>query len=264
MQAGSTIGRILSGRVLPKRDLVIYELHVGTFTASGTFLGCVEKLPYLKNLGITAIELLPVAQCPGRWNWGYDGVGLFSVNHNYGTPRDFKKLVNECHKLGIAVILDVVYNHLGPEGNYLGAYGDYTSKKHATPWGDALNFDDKNCDAVREFVVENALYWLSEYHLDGLRLDALHFMKDESDYSIQQEICDRVRAFERQGMREIHLIGETNVYDHSLVASRSADQDNAPREFYSALWADDLMHSVFSVADVLPISRRESTVEQVM
>ena len=226
-----------------KKDLIIYELHIGCFTQAGTFQSVLEKLPYLKELGVTAIELMPLAECPGRWNWGYDGVGLFAVNNNYGTPREFKHFVDTCHAEGISVILDVVYNHIGPEGNYLGEFGHYFSRKHGTPWGDAFNFDGKNSKPVRQFIIDNVLFWLDTYQLDGLRLDAIHFMKDESEYAIQQEICNAVRAYEKNSIRPIHLIGETNVYDHQLILNQKNDN-------YCAIWADDLMHSIYSLAGV--------------
>ena len=228
-------------RGLDKADLIIYELHVGTFSEQGTIKSLEQHLDYLESLGITCIELMPITQCPGGWNWGYDGVGLFAVNHNYGTPDDLKSLVDACHNRGIAIILDVVYNHIGPEGNYLGVFGPYFSSMMSTPWGDAFNYDGDRGEIARQFIVDNVLYWLQEFHLDGLRLDAIHYMHDGSDYSIQQEICDAVRQFESATQRKIHLIGETNVYDHHMINSDSGNS-------YSAIWADDLMHSVYSIA----------------
>ena len=165
---------------MPKRDLVIYELHVGTFTPEGTFLAAIPRLDQLKELGIKAIEVLPVVQTPGRWNWGYDGVDLFAVRNSYGCPEDFKAFIDACHAKGLAVILDVVYNHIGPEGNYWANFAPYYSTTHHTPWGEAFAFDGPDADHVRRFVVENALFWLREYHLDGLRLDAVHCMADDS------------------------------------------------------------------------------------
>lgn len=226
-------------------QLIIYELHVGTFTDSGDYDGCRKKLDYLMELGINAIELMPLAQCPGRWNWGYDGVGLYAANCNYGRPDDLRKFIDECHQRELTVIHDVVYNHVGPEGNYLGAFGDYFSKKHGTPWGGAFDFDGRNRDVARSYIIENAIYWLEEFHFDGLRLDAIHYMFDDSDYPIQQEICDRVRAFEMGSGRQIHLIGEANIYDHDLIVA-----DDPNRKTYSAIWADDLMHAIYSVAKV--------------
>src|SRR5207244_10241920 len=163
---------------LPLHDFIIYELHVGTFTAPGTFDAIVAQLDYLIELGITAIELMPVAQFPGRRNWGYDGVYPFAVQNTYGGPQALKKLVNACHRRGLAVILDVVYNHLGPEGNYLGEYGPYFTDCYKTPWGLALNFDGPWSDEVRNYFIQNALYWVSEFHFDALRLDAVHAILD--------------------------------------------------------------------------------------
>ena len=226
-----------------KQQLVIYELHVGTFTKEGTFEAAAKRLEYLLDLGVTAIELMPVAECPGRWNWGYDGVGFYAPNHNFGTPDDLKSLIDKCHQSQIAVILDVVYNHIGPEGNYLSQFGPYFSKKHGTPWGDAFDFDGPNKELARNFIIDNAIYWLHEFHFDGLRLDAIHYMFDESDYPIQQEICDRVSKFKKTVDREIHLIGEANIYDHDLICCHDGS-----RNTYDAIWADDLMHAIYSIA----------------
>ena len=160
-------------------DLVIYELHVGTFSPAGTFVGVRERLPYLKELGVTAVQLMPVADFPGRWNWGYDGVSLFAPSRAYGRPDDLRRLVDEAHRIGLGVMLDVVYNHLGPDGNYLGAYSPhYFTDRYTTPWGAAINFDGEHSDEVRAFFVANALHWVREYHLDGLRLDATHAIID--------------------------------------------------------------------------------------
>ena len=225
------------------QDLVIYELHVGTFTPEGTYHAVEQQLPYLLELGINTIELMPVAECPGRWNWGYDGVGFYAPSHNYGTPDDLKSLIDKCHQSGISMILDVVYNHIGPEGNYLSQFGPYFSKKHGTPWGDAFDFDGPNKELARNFIVDNVIYWLREYHFDGLRLDAIHYMFDDSDYTIQQEICDRVAEFKKTVDREIHLIAEANIYDHDLICCHDGS-----RNTYDAIWADDLMHAIYSIA----------------
>ncbi len=227
-------------RGVKKRDLVIYELHVGSFTEQGTYGAATEKLGELKNLGITAVELLPVSQTPGRWNWGYDGVNFFAPRNTFGRPDELKAFVNACHEHEIAVILDVVYNHVGPEGNYLNEFGYYRSKRHRTPWGDALNFDGRGAGPVREFVISNVLYWLDEYHFDGVRLDAIHFMFDESEYSIVDEIRARVRHYAASVDREIHLIAESNIYDPQLVGDLAADGP------YDAIWSDCLMHSIYS------------------
>ncbi|TWT76114.1 Malto-oligosyltrehalose trehalohydrolase [Posidoniimonas polymericola] len=229
-------------RGVAKRDLVIYELHIGSFTEEGTFRAAIERLPELVELGATAVEVMPVAQSPGKWNWGYDGVNLYAVTHNYGTPDDFRTLVDACHAAGLAVLLDVVYNHLGPEGNYLGEFGPYFSRKHHTPWGSAVNYDGRRSDPVRRWVVENALYWLRDLHLDGLRLDAVHFMHDDSEHTILDEIRAATLEFEQRSGRAIHLIGESNVYDERLLASVGGLKG------YDAIWSDCLMHSIYTHA----------------
>src|SRR5688500_10818784 len=169
-------------------EFIIYELHTGTFTTNGKFEGIEKKLDYLKDLGVNAIEIMPVTQFPGTRNWGYDGVYPFAVQNSYGGPEALQRLVNSCHEKGIAVILDVVYNHLGPEGNYLGAFGPFFTEKYKTPWGGAINFDDAWCDGVRRYFVENALMWFRDFHIDALRLDAVHAIKDFSPKHILQEI----------------------------------------------------------------------------
>lgn len=231
-------------RGVSKRDLVIYELHVGTFTEAGTFAGVIERLDYLRELGITAIELMPVAQTPGRWNWGYDGVNLYAPRNTYGTPDDFKTLVDAAHAAGIAVLLDVVYNHLGPEGNYLAEFAPYFSEKHTTPWGPAFNFDDpRSGRPVREYIIQNSLYWLREYHLDGLRLDAIHFILDDSIPPLTHELAEAVTKFKQETSRTIHLIAESNVYDEEFIAR--GDQEKT--SLYDACWCDDIMHAAYSV-----------------
>jgi len=239
-------------RGLPKQDLIIYELHVGAFTREGTFRSAIRRLPELLELGVTAVELMPVVQTPGRWNWGYDGVDLFAVRNTYGRPDDFKAFVDACHAAGLAVILDVVYNHLGPEGNYLSEYGPYASTKHLTPWGDAFNFDEEQAEQVRKFVIDNALFWLQEYHLDGLRLDAAHFILDESDPTVLDEMSQAVTEFAGTVDREIHLIAETNVFDREILEHR------AERPGFAGIWCDCLMHSIYSVVRPdLRFTRRE-------
>lgn len=227
---------------VPKEDLIIYELHLGTFTEQGTFQSAIDRLPELVELGITAIELLPVVESAGRWNWGYDGVNLYAPHHQYGTPDDLRQLVNRCHEHGLAVILDVVYNHPGPEGNYLAAFGPYLSKKHHTPWGPAYNFDGRNRSLSREWVLDNVIYWLSEFHFDGLRFDAIHFMFDENEPSIVKEIGQRVRQLDLERNRRYLLIGETNIFDGSMIQPISEGGAD-----FDAVWCDDLMHSIYSV-----------------
>ncbi len=222
---------------IQKRELVIYELHVGSFSETGTYAGAIEKLDELKSLGITAIEVLPLAQCPGKWNWGYDGVNYFAPNHNFGSPNELKRFVDACHHRGIAVINDVVYNHVGPEGNYLSEFGPYRSKKFGTPWGDAFDFDQP---AVRQFVIDNILFWIDEYHFDGLRLDAVHYMFDDCSEHILSEIHQRFRQHENSLDRKIYLIGESNIYDPELVGDVSNGEGH-----YDAIWSDCLMHSIY-------------------
>jgi maltooligosyltrehalose trehalohydrolase len=221
----------------PLAELVIYELHVGAFSEQGTFSGVEERLDYLAGLGITAIELMPIAEFDGRWNWGYDGVDLFAPSHNYGTPDDLRRLVNAAHARGIAVLLDVVYNHLGPEGAYLSAFSPYYfTDRHHTPWGAALNFDAEHNERVREFFVENALHWIHEYHLDGLRLDATHELRDDSETHILAELSDAVH---RAVPRHVILIAED---DRNLA---QLGRPRADRGYgLDGIWADDFHHHV--------------------
>ncbi len=227
---------------ISKRDLIIYELHIGAFTQEGTFRAAIERIPELIDLGVTAVEIMPVVQSPGRWNWGYDGVDLFAVRNTYGEPDDFKALIDACHGGGLAVILDVVYNHVGPEGNYLGDFGPYFSEEHDTPWGEAFNFDGHHAEHVRQFIIENAICWLNEFHLDGLRLDAVHFMRDDRDPDILTEISAAVSDYSVMTDRVIHLIAEANVYDPALL---ELEGDEAT---YDATWCDCLMHSIYTHA----------------
>ena len=227
---------------IPKGDLIVYELHIGTFTQQGTFLAAIDRVDELVELGITAIEILPVAQCPGRWNWGYDGVGIFAAQNTYGSPDDFKTFIDACHQKGVAVILDVVFNHLGPEGNYLSEFAPYFTKKRKTPWGDALNFDDKNSEHVRSFMSQCAVHWIENYQLDGLRVDAVHFMFDESDTPISMEVTKAVDEFSKTIDREVHLIGETNVRNASLTKGTSPHSTG-----FDAVWSDGMMHCVLSI-----------------
>lgn len=229
-------------RGLPFSDYIIYELHVGTFSPSGTFDGVRERLPYLKNLGVTAIEVMPVAAFPGECNWGYDGVSLYAVQASYGGPEGLKRLVDAAHRTGLAVILDVVYNHLGNEGNYLRSFGPYFTGKHKTPWGDAINYDDTNCDQVRKYVVENALYWVRENHVDGLRLDAIQTIHDDSSQHIVSEIQQAIQDFAVQSGRTICVIAETDENDAKLVRPRGSDGFGL-----HGFWSDDFHHSVHTV-----------------
>lgn len=215
----------------PWHEAVIYELHVGSFTAEGSFAGVEQKLDHLAALGVTAIELMPVAAFPGRRNWGYDGVLPFAPDAGYGRPEELKRLVQSAHRRGLMVLLDVVYNHFGPEGNYLHSYaGAFFTDKHQTPWGAAINYDDRGSEVVREFFLHNALYWLEEYHLDGLRLDAVHAIKDDSARHILAELEERVRSGPGRE-RHVHLVLENEAND-----ARYLDWG------YDAQWNDDLHH----------------------
>ncbi len=202
---------------LPLEDYILYELHVGTFSEEGTFAAAAEKLDHLVELGITAIEIMPVAQFPGDRNWGYDGAFPFAVQDSYGGPRGLHAFVNACHQKGLAVILDVVYNHLGPEGAYLGAFGPYFTGKYSTPWGHAINFDDQWCDGVRRYFIENALMWFRDFHIDALRLDAVHAIKDFSPVHILQEIRLRVNELMVQTGKKHYLIVELDLNDTRFI-----------------------------------------------
>ncbi len=224
---------------LPLTDLVIYETHVGTATAAGTFDALIERLDDLCALGVTAIELMPVADFPGDRNWGYDGVCLFAPARVYGGPEGLRRLVDAAHNRGLAVLLDVVYNHLGPDGNYLRQFSQaYFTDRHTTPWGDALNMDGPDSDAVREFFIANACYWANEYHLDGLRLDATHAILDDSPTHILAELAARVRAT-LPAERHFLLIAENENNDPQLVRPTSVGGLGL-----DGVWADDFHHQV--------------------
>jgi len=228
---------------LPLEDLIIYELHTGTFTPAGTFQGIIPYLPYLsRDLGVTALELMPVSQFPGERNWGYDGTYLYAPHEAYGGPEGLAALVDACHAHGLAVILDLVYNHLGPEGNYLWGFGPYFTDRYRTPWGPAINYDGPGSDEVRRFIVENALYWATEYHIDGLRLDAVHGIFDSSPIHILREIGETVH---RQGQalgRQIHVIAESDLNDVRLI--RPASKGGFGLD---AQWSDDFHHSLHTL-----------------
>jgi maltooligosyltrehalose trehalohydrolase len=221
------------------KDAVIYELHVGTFSEKGTFAGVQDKLDYLKSLGITHIELLPIADFPGQRGWGYDGVDLFAPHQGYGTPDDLKKLVDACHQKGLGIVLDVVYNHLGPDGNYLGVYGKYFSDRYSTPWGEAVNFDCSYSDAVRKFVIDNALMWLNDFHFDGLRIDAVHQIYDFSAIHILEEMQQNVARLEQQTKRKYFLIAESDLNDPRLIKSPARGGYGL-----AAHWLDDFHHAL--------------------
>src|SRR5207248_9425471 len=216
----------------PWHELVIYELHLGAFSERGDFTGAIAHLDHLVELGVTAIELMPIAECPGRRNWGYDGVQWFAPSARYGRPEALKALIDECHARGIAILLDVVYNHFGPEGNYLHAIApDFFTERHHTPWGAAINYAGPRRRPVRDFVLHNALYWLEEFHFDGLRLDAVHAIFDDSAPDIVTELAETIRR--RITGREVHLILEN---DHNEARRLAHD--------YTAQWNDDVHHAL--------------------
>ena len=210
----------------PWEEAVIYELHVGSFTPAGNFDGVIERLDYLADLGVTALEIMPLSDFPGCRNWGYDGVLPFAPDAAYGRPEDFKRLVDAAHERGMMVLLDVVYNHFGPEGNYLHAYApDFFNPHHKTPWGAAINFDGENNRPVRDFFVHNVLYWLEEFHLDGLRLDAIHAICDDSSPDIIEEIAEAFRTV--RGLdRHVHMVLE-NEHNQARYLGRD-DRSIAP------------------------------------
>lgn len=220
-------------------DAVIYELHVGTFGPNGTYAGVAERLDHLVGLGVTAIELLPVATFPGDRGWGYDGALLWAPHHSYGLPDDLRRLVDACHARGLAVILDVVYNHLGPTGNHLDRLGPYFTDAVPTPWGAAINFDGPGSDEVRAFAVENACHWIREYHLDGLRLDAVHAIFDRSATHILEEIAAAVHQVGADEGRTVWVVAESDLNDPRLVT----DVDRGGYGL-DAAWSDDFHHAL--------------------
>jgi len=227
----------------PWASSVIYELHVGTVTAEGTFLGVVDRLDYLAALGVTAIELMPIAAFPGRRNWGYDGAFPYACAAAYGHPDDLKRLVDEAHARGLMVLLDVVYNHFGPEGNYLSLYApQFFTETHRTPWGAAINFDGAESGPVREFYFQNAIRWVNEFHIDGLRLDAVHTIRDDSERHFLDELAARVYHAIPAG--RVHLILENEENEASRLARRIG---GAPVR-YTAQWNDDVHHSLHAAA----------------
>jgi 1,4-alpha-glucan branching enzyme/maltooligosyltrehalose trehalohydrolase len=219
-------------------EAVIYELHVGTFTPEGTFAALEKRLDYLAQLGVTAVELMPLSDFPGTRNWGYDGVLPFAPDSSYGTPSDLKKLIQTAHAKGLMILLDVVYNHFGPEGNYLRAYAPrFFTERHHTPWGDAINFDGPGSQFVRQFFIQNAVYWLAEYNFDGLRLDAVHAIADDSNPDILTELVTTVRGA-MPADKHVHLILEND--DNAARYLRHIDG----RNLYDAQWNDDVHHAL--------------------
>jgi len=229
-------------RGIDLEESIIYELHVGTFTQQGTFDGVISRLDYLCELGITTVELMPVAQFPGERNWGYDGVYPFAPQNSYGGPDGLKRLVDACHSRGLAVILDVVYNHLGPEGNYLHSFGSYFTDRYRTPWGDAVNFDGPDSDPVRHYFISNALYWITEYHIDALRLDAIHGIYDFSALHILQEMAEAVHRQGKELARRIHVIAESDLNDVRVINSPESGGHGL-----DAQWNDDFHHALWAL-----------------
>lgn len=225
---------------LPLSRFIIYELHTGTFTREGTFQAIIPYLTYLKEeVGVTAIELMPVAQFPGRRNWGYDGTYLYAPHSTYGGAHGMKTLVDACHAAGMAVVLDVVYNHLGPEGNYLADFGPYFTDRYRTPWGDAINYDGPDSDEVRHFIVSNALYWVTEYHLDALRVDAIHGIYDFSAVHILQELAEAVHRQAARLGRQVFMIAESALNDARVIAPRAQGGYGLDGQ-----WNDDFHHAL--------------------
>jgi maltooligosyltrehalose trehalohydrolase len=226
-------------RGAPLAGSVLYECHVGTFSAEGTFDGAIGHLDHLAALGVDLIELMPVAEFPGDRGWGYDGVDLFAPHHAYGGPDGLKRLVDAAHARGLGVVLDVVYNHLGPAGNYLPEFGPYFSPRHQTIWGDAVNFDGPGSDEVRRFVIDNALAWLRDYHGDGLRLDAVHAIADNSATHICEELAAEVAALAAHARRPLFVVAESDLNDPRLVRGREAGGYGL-----DAAWADEWHHAL--------------------
>lgn len=229
-------------RGIALEEYIFYELHVGTFTPEGTFEAVIPHLDRLVDLGVTAVELMPVAQFPGERNWGYDGVLPYAVQNSYGGPEGLKRLVDECHARGLAVVLDVVYNHLGPEGNYLGEFGPYFTARYQTPWGLALNFDGPESDAVRRYFIENALQWVADFHVDGLRLDAVHAIADNSERPFLQELGAEVKALAERLGRQVHIFPESDL--NTLTFLRSREEGGCG---FDAQWTDDFHHCLHTL-----------------
>jgi maltooligosyltrehalose trehalohydrolase len=223
-------------------DSVLYELHIGTFTPKGTFDAAIAHLPYLKELGITHVEIMPVASFPGRWGWGYDGVALYAPQEAYGGPDGLKRLVDACHNTGLAAVLDVVYNHFGPVGNYTGVFGNYVMHEYATPWGGVVNLDSEGSAQVRRFFIDNALMWLRDYRFDALRLDAIHALQDKSPTHFLTELSGSVAKLSKQMNRPLRLIAESSLNDPIVVTPR-----NLGGRGMDAQWSDDFHHALHTV-----------------
>ena len=232
----------------PLSQAVIYELHVGTFTPEGTFLAAAEKLGYLRDLGVTHVELMPVNSFPGRWGWGYDGVAIYAPQEVYGGPEGLKQFVDACHATGLAVLLDVVYNHFGPDGNYTGLFGPYITESHRTPWGGAINLEEAGSDEVRRFLCDNALMWLRDYHFDGLRLDAIHAFVDRSAKHFLEQLSEEVEMLSNQEGKEFVLIAESDLNDPRVVTPRVSSMGRDCEGYgMDAQWSDDFHHALFAL-----------------
>jgi maltooligosyltrehalose trehalohydrolase len=229
-------------RAPPLGSGVLYELHIGTFTPPGTYAGAAERLAYLAELGVTHVELMPLATFPGDRGWGYDGVCLFAPHPAYGSPDDLKRFVTRAHELGLGVLLDVVYNHLGPDGNYLGDFGPYFTDRFKTPWGPAVNLDGEHSDRVRRFFIDNARSWLRDYHIDGLRLDAVHAFADSSARPFLEQLADEVHALGAQLGKPLLVIGESDLNDPKLIRSVEAGGYGL-----DAQWSDDFHHALHAL-----------------
>jgi maltooligosyltrehalose trehalohydrolase len=225
-------------------DTVVYELHVGTYTREGTFAALIPHLDRLADLGVTTIELMPISQFPGGRNWGYDGVFPSAVQNSCGSPADLQKFIDAAHAKKLAVCLDVVYNHLGPEGNYLDEYGPYFTDFYRTPWGSALNFDGRQSDHVRHFFIQNALYWLEKFHFDALRLDAVHSIYDASANPFLAELSNEVRALSKRVGREIVLIAESDLNDARTALPTGPEAEGLGMH---GQWSDDFHHSLHAL-----------------
>ncbi|MCW2607004.1 MAG: maltooligosyl trehalose hydrolase [Frankiales bacterium] len=226
-------------RGVPLPGAVLYELHVGTFTPEGTFDGAIARLDHLVQLGVSAVELLPCNAFAGERGWGYDGVAWYAVHDPYGGPDGLKRFVDACHARGIGVVMDVVYNHLGPAGNYLPEFGPYLTEAHTTPWGPAVNLDTPGSDVVRRYVIDNALMWLRDYHVDGLRLDAVHALVDERATHLLEELAVEVEALGARLSKPLWLVAESDLNDARLVSSREAGGYGLDGQ-----WADDVHHAL--------------------
>ncbi|RUM20613.1 malto-oligosyltrehalose trehalohydrolase [Rhizobium vallis] len=220
----------------PWEEMVIYEMHIGCFTPEGTFKAAIERLDHLQSFGVTALQIMPLSEFPGRYGWGYDGVLPYAPDASYGRPEDFMALVDAAHERGICVFLDVVYNHFGPDGNHIPAYAPLFTDHHKTPWGHGINYDGDGSEMIREFIIENAIYWITEFRLDGFRFDAVHAIKDDSNEHLLRALARRIRA--AAGNRHVHLVVENEENDSDLLQR----DENGEAKLFTAQWNDDVHH----------------------